>query len=595
MSFSPNILTKDDPNNSGKYNTYNITPNFTFSGTFTGITTDTTGYNTLIVNINTSVNSLPCGLLIQYSSTGTDFDTNGVINYSTVFYSDTVFANGVSSFTTNGISGSFIKTYPILKKYYRIVYTPSSNYPPTLIINSRISTQSYESGFQNSISTFENQEENLYDAFGKLRVSYPTTILDLKLPQGIIGVTGSIGDMTLIGATGTTGYINNYLEICQKYSGFGLTGMTGANASLVLGATGNVKVTSQSRKYGVYQPGKSLLFMASGIIGYISTSVVNGGPTGYYNRIGYFDDNNGLYFEFSATNDNYPMSLVAKKRDNLIKTNQQLWNIDKMDGMGTSGLKLDFTTRQLFVIDMQYVGVGRVRFGFYAYGKIRYCHQVANLNTLTNPYTYNINLPIRYEIDGLTGGFGPVSLTQICSTLISEGGYNPVGKHFSLSVIGDAIGATAGEQMLFALRGGGINYYHQNILPTNISLASGGSSDVFIYRLRLYLDPGINGLSSFPNSITGWTSPDNMIITGTLSVGQYSTTVPGNFTVNNSIILDQGVIAGRGSFTYTGMPDIFTNGLQITSDINNISGILVLTVQGSSSTIYGAMGWVEIY
>jgi hypothetical protein len=86
-----------------------------------------------------------------------------------------------------------------------------------------------------------------------------------------------------------------------------------------------------------------------------------------------------------------------------------------------------------------------------------------------------------------------------------------------------------------------------------------------------------------------------MIITGTLSVGQYSTTVPGNFTVNNSIILDQGVIAGRGSFTYTGMPDIFTNGLQITSDINNISGILVLTVQGSSSTIYGAMDWVEIY
>ncbi len=29
MSFSPNVLTKDDSNNSGTYNTYNITPNFT--------------------------------------------------------------------------------------------------------------------------------------------------------------------------------------------------------------------------------------------------------------------------------------------------------------------------------------------------------------------------------------------------------------------------------------------------------------------------------------------------------------------------------------------------------------------------------------
>lgn len=86
-----------------------------------------------------------------------------------------------------------------------------------------------------------------------------------------------------------------------------------------------------------------------------------------------------------------------------------------------------------------------------------------------------------------------------------------------------------------------------------------------------------------------------MIITGTLSAGQYSTTIPGNFTLDNSIILDQGVIAGRGTFTYTGLSDIFTNGLQITSDVDNVSGILVLTVQGSSSTIYGAMDWVEIY
>ena len=593
MAFSPNILTRDDPNNSSTYNTYNISSNFTLGGKFTGIPTDTTGYNTLIVNINTSINSTPCGLLIQYSSTGTDFDTNGLINYSTVFYSDTVFGNGDSNYIMNGVSGSFIKTYPILKQYYRIVYTPSIDYPSTLIINSRVSTQSYESNTQNSISTFDSGEENFYDAFGKLRVSYPSTIIDLKLPEGWWGATGVTGVTGVIGTTGTTGYINNYLEICQKYSGSGLTGMTGINASLILGATGNVKVTSQSRKYCVYQPGKSLLFMASGIIGYVGALNECGGPTGYYNRIGYFDDNNGLYFEYLATDNNYPMSLVIKRKDILTKINQQNWNIDKMDGKGTQGLKLDFTKCQLFVIDMEWLGVGRVRFGFYAYGKIRYCHQVTNLNSLANPYTYNINLPIRYEIDGLMGGVGSVTLTQICATVISEGGYNPIGRNFSLSVIGQ--GATAGEQMLFALRGGGVNYYHQNILPINISLASGGLNDIFIYRLRLYIDPVINGLTSFPNSITGWTSPDNMIITGTLSVGQYSMTIPGNFTLDNSIILDQGVIAGRGNSTYTGLSDIFTNGLQITSDVNNISGILVLTVQGSSSTIYGTMGWVEIY
>ena len=578
MAFSPNILTRDDPNNSGIYNLYNITPSFSLGGKFTGISTDTTGYNSLIVNVDTTVNSTACGLLIQYSSTGTDFDNNGVINYSTVFYSDTVFSNMDSNYMINGASGSFIKTYPILKQYYRIVYTPLFNYPSNLIINSRLSTQSYESGTQNSISTFENKKENIHDAFDRLRISYPTTVLDLKIPEG---------------NTGTTGYINNYLEICQNYSGSGLTGLTGGYGELIFGATGQVKITSQSRKYCIYQPGKSLLFMASGTIGYIGVPAEFGGPIGYYNRIGYFDDNNGLYFEYTATNNYYSMSIVIRKNLNSNKINQKLWNIDKMDGTGISGLKLDFTKPQLFIIDMETLGVGRMRFGFYAYGKIQYCHQTTHLN-LSYPYPYNINLPIRYEIDGLSGVTGSVSLTQICATVISEGGYNPASRTFSLGLTG--AGATSGEQMLFALRGGGPNYYHQHIIPTNITLASVGATDIFIYRLRLYIDPLANGLTYFPASITGWTSPDNMIITGTLSISQYSTIIPtGSFNSANSIILDQGVVAGRGTFAYDKLYDIFTNALQITSDANNISGILVLTVQGSSSIIYGTMGWVEIY
>ena len=47
-----------------------------------------------------------------------------------------------------------------------------------------------------------------------------------------------------------------------------------------------------------------------------------------------------------------------------------------MDGTGKTGLELDFTKAQLFVIDMEWLGVGRVRFGFYAYGRIYYCHQI---------------------------------------------------------------------------------------------------------------------------------------------------------------------------------------------------------------------------
>jgi hypothetical protein len=595
MAFSANSLTKDDVHNSGTYNQYEISQNFTFAGKFSGVPTDTTGYNTLIVNVNTSTNSIPCGLLIQYSPTGIDFDSNGSINYSTVFYSDTVFLNSVSNTnpTMNAVSGSFLKTYPILKQYYRIVYTPLNNCPTTLTINSRLSTQSYESSTQNSISTFDNGEENIYDALGKLRVSYPSTIIDLKIPgAGASGTSGSIG------------YMTNYLEICQNYSGFGETGLTGGSASLILNAGGHVKITSQSRKYCTYQPGKSLLFMGSGIIGYVGASIQSGGPTGYHNRIGYFDDLNGVYFEFASTNNNYPMSVVIRNNTTCTATHQENWNIDKMNGLGTSGLKLDFTKNQLFVIDMEMFGVGRIRFGFYAWGKIRYCHQITNLNTLYNlynPHMTNTNLPIRYEIDGTTGGTGSITMTQMYSTVISEGGYNPSERLFSAN--GIITTSMVLETPLIALRGGGQNYYHQNILLKEITIGSNWGSplpDLLLYKLRLYIDP-VN--STYPSNMTGWTTVDNYTLpfVGSLSVAQYNTTgITTGFSPANSIILDQGTIISKGGNMYSNLSDMFKNLVQITGNYNNTSNILILTITnlsngGISGLTCGTISWTEIY
>lgn len=590
MAFSASVTTKDDTNNSGVYNQYSVSQTFTFTGKFAGFPTDTTGYNTLIVNVNTSINSIPCGLLIQYSSTGTDFDSNGAINYSTVYYSDTVFLNSVSNLdpVMNAASGSFLKTYPILKQYYRIVYIPLNNYPATLVINSRLSTQSYESFTQNSISAFENKEENIYDAFGKLRTSYPSTIIDLKIP----------GE----GTTGSFGYMTNYLEICQDYSGFGETGLTGGDASLILEAGGHVKITSQSRKYCTYQPGKSLLFMASGVIGYTGAQSQNGGPTGYHNRIGYFDDMNGLFFEYTSTNNNYPMAIVVRNKKKNVVTRQENWNIDKMDGRGPSGLRLDFTKSQLFVIDMEWLGVGRVRFGFYAYGKIQYCHQITNLNMLYNPYTSSINLPIRYEIDGVTGGTGFVTMTQICSTVISEGGYNPIERPFSAN--GVITSNISSEVPIIALRGGGENYYHQNILLKEITVGSNWGNnqmpDLLLYKLRLYIDPQ-NDI--YPGNIAGWTNVDSYTspFIGSLSVAQYNTTgITASFTSNNSLILDQGTIIGKGGNTYFNSLDMLNNSMQITGNLNNVSNILILTVQnlsnsGTSGYTCGTISWTEVY
>ena len=62
---------------------------------------------------------------------------------------------------------------------------------------------------------------------------------------------------------------------------------------------------------------------------------------------------------------------------------------------------------------------------------------------------------------------------------------------------------------------------------------------------------------------------------------------------------DQGYFYGRGTIAYNGLGNVFTNLLlQITSNIDNVSDILVLTCQkiGTGTTpVNATISWQEIY
>lgn len=565
MTFLSNVLTKDDPNNS-----------YTGATHFTGISTDTTGYNTLIINVvNNNGNAFSGTLTILFSSTGTSFNT--------VFYTDNI--DGLSGSSNGNI---FTKTYPIIKQYYKISFTISSGSSYNYTINTRLNTQTYNSGNINSISTFDNSQENMRDAFGKLRVSNPQTLIDLRVPGQ---------DASGLGSTGATGYRENEIQICYGItgSGVGYTGWkvcTNSQSDIYIGGIATFK--NQSRKYCVYQPGKSLLFMATGVMDAYKelSGTSNSNPDGMISKIGYFDDYNGLYFQYIANGSGGGTGSINVKNNNIITTSitQSSWNIDKMNGTGISGLKLDWTKTQLFVIDMEWLGVGRVRFGFYAYGQIQYCHEILNLNSISfGPYTFNINLPVRYELKGNSAGTTG-AMIQICSTVISEGGYTPIGRPFSVSILDvSAPGSIATIQPIFFLRGGNSygNYYHQQILPTDITIASTSVSDIGIVRLILYLPINNTPIS---NTVTWQDANTN------LSVAQYG--ISGTVTSTNSIIVHQSTFSGRGSVSFSNLGNIFTDLLQITSDINNNSAILEVNVQGTfggSSKLYASLSWTEIY
>lgn len=541
MTFIPQVLTKDDPNNSGQVGS-NVT-------NFVGTSTDVSGYNSLIISIT---NAGTIGTLqVQFSSDNVTFTT---------YYTDTV---------TSG--NYYVKTYPILKQYYAIYYgRVNDNSTPSIL--SRLSTQIYSSENVNSISAFENSLEGPVDSFGKSRVTFPYNILELKIPGQ---------DASGLGTTGSTAYVSNYLQICSK----GTTGAIGATASAVssnskcvITAIGRAKFTNQSRKYCVYQPGKSLLIYLTGVIGYTGS-----GATGFYSRFGYFDDYNGLFFEYGPTG---IMTVNLRAGNTTTSYTQDNWNIDKMNGSGSSGLNLNWLKTQLFVIDAQWLGVGRIRFGFYVFGKVQYCHQILNTNSLTAPFTPNINLPVRYELDGLTGGTGDANITQICATVISEGGYNPVGRPFSIST--STSGITGTNTVALMLRGGNTygNFYHQNILPINLSLLSNSNNDITYYKLMLYFAGA---------TITGATWNN----VNPLSVCEYSRAGTITEGVYGSIIIDEGYLQGRVTSIYENLSETFTNLLQITSNIDNVSDILVLYVSRATGsnplTVYSSIQWEEIY
>jgi len=395
----------------------------------------------------------------------------------------------------------------------------------------------------------------------------PFTLLDIKFPP-------NSSDM------GTSNFLKNDLTLCYLSTTVGGTITTLFEKSRgIYTISGQGTFTSQSRKYCVYQPGKSLLMLFSGILNY-----GNANTSTCTTRIGYFDDSNGFFFQLN----NSVISIVLRNESiNTSSIPQNLWNIDTMDGNGPSSITLDFSNTQLFAIDLEWLGVGQIRFGFFAYGRLYYCHQITNLNELTAPYSITASLPVRYQISTSSNGANG-SMMQICSTVISEGGYNPNGKPFSIAdMTGVAVSGT--EIPLLAITGI-TNYNHENVIPTSFTLMDISNNNGYVYRIRYYPSP-----ADIDNPINVSTNVD------TESVVAYAlnANMKSPFLTSTSVIVDQGVVYGRGSINTTSLSNVFNNICQITKGINNKTDVIVFSAQkltgGGAGTVFSSLAWQEIY
>ena len=189
------------------------------------------------------------------------------------------------------------------------------------------------------------QDSGAVDAFGRSRVSTPVLLIDLKR-------VGSVPD----------------LQSTQSVSGSGSVNYVASRASngLVVGP-GVGTAIRQTKARAIYQPGKSLQVFQSFILA----------PqrTGLTQRVGYFDNKNGVFFEVKGDSPGFVRRsfVTGAVQDHTIDRSE--WNLDPIDGTGPSGVVLDILKPNIFCADFEWLGVGRVRVGFVVNGKPLYAHE----------------------------------------------------------------------------------------------------------------------------------------------------------------------------------------------------------------------------
>ena len=238
------------------------------------------------------------------------------------------------------------------------------------------------------------------DAFGRLRVSNPVTLFDSQ--------NRYIDGEQFSSITATSG---NVVYVANE-SSFNLNVSSASGSSVI----------RQSKTVQAYQPGKSLLTMNTFAMATLKANLRQ--------RVGYFTADNGIYFEANGTS----LFLVIRSSTTGVVVEERIaqasWNGNTLLAGNPSGIVLDPTLTQIFWNDIEWLGVGNVRAGFVINGQFIVCHtfQHANQPGNTTVYMTTATLNPRYEITNTAVTSGNSTMKQICSTVISEGGFTPSTK-----------------------------------------------------------------------------------------------------------------------------------------------------------------------
>lgn len=406
---------------------------------------------------------------------------------------------------------------------------------------------------RNNVSKSSRYNNNAFrtDMFGRVKVSEPYTFLD---SQHRYKRSGDFSD-EVVGAGSSVTYDQNASLL-----------------NLNVGTASGDKVTLESTHVYPYQPGKSLQVMQTFTFGAPKANLRQ--------RVGFFSRTNGFFLE----QDGASIYFVRRSYSSgsLVETRvpQSEWNVDPLDGTGPTDVSLDLTKSQILFSEYEWLGVGSVRIGFAIDGNFIVCHQFNHANHITGTYMTTACLPVRWEIENTGATESASTLKQICTSVVSNGGYETKANPYIEFFKPDASNITVGTDWVYI----GAMRLHPDRM------------DAIVYPGELTITPTASGIFEYEfvhaGTVTGGTWLDHP--SGTVQLNRTFTGMSGG------VRMDAGIINASNQASITKQlddVDKFLFQLGRTNSATPVSETYALRIRtlSSNSSVNGTFRWYELF
>ena len=187
----------------------------------------------------------------------------------------------------------------------------------------------------------------------------------------------------------------------------------------------------------------------------------------------YFEDDGGTYSCVLRSKASGSVVETRVTRDN--------WNGDKLDGNGYSQITADPEAIQMINIEYEWYGAGQVIFSYTIDGETHTIHKFSTANRLNNVWCSTPFLPIRVEMENVTGAAGTHYIYQGSNSLTQEGEPEKLGTLVSYAnpITGTTLAAANTFYPVMSLRLKSAGALAGIVLPRSLQVATNDNTNVF--------------------------------------------------------------------------------------------------------------------